>query len=497
MNTISKNDAPDVECGELGDGETGVNLTRHLVGEMPEQSKIELVQFRTDFIRPADENAYIYNGFFLANDDDRGLVEDIRRNGILTPLTISTDGVLLSGHRRHAAARMLRMETVPVHVHPVVFEAMEMDARFKLLRSFNQQRDKTFEEATAEALLSVDAEEASDAALIYRIERERIKVAPNVIMGKKVERAEITTRAFLDAVVKIVNGYRNEWGISNRAIHYDLLNDPPLTHDQKPKSHYQNLKPFTAKLSSLLTRARIAGLIPMEAICDEERPVTLWDVHPNASAFVAKQHETFLMGYGRDLMQSQPHHIEIIVEKRTKYAAARAVAMKYTIPVTAGKGYASLAPRYQIAKRYQESGKDKLILIFMTDFDPDGEQIAISFARSMRDDFEIYNVVPYKAGLTAEQVRTLNLPSSLEAKPKSPNYKRFVAKHGTRAVELDAMPSDVFARVLTDAIESFLDVEAFNHEVEQQRQEHQWLAARRKAALQAMGGGAGQEGVAE
>ena len=457
-------------------------------GNPPEDGKIALVQFRTDFIRPADENSFIYNRFSLANDDDRGLVEDIKRNGILTPLTISTDGVLLSGHRRHAAARMLRMETVPAHIHPVMFMAMEKDARYKLLRSFNQQRDKTFDEATAEALLSVNAEDASDAALIYRIKRERVSVESNVTMGAMKARAEITTRAFLDAVVKIVNGCRNEWPISNRAIHYLLLNDPPLTHDEKPRSHYRNEKKFTQKLSSLLTRARVAGLIPMEAICDEERPESIWDVYPGASSFVAKQHETFLRGYARDLLQSQPHHIEVVTEKRTKYAAACAVAARYTVPVTAGKGFASIAPRWKIAERFRRSKKEKLILIFLTDFDPDGEQIAVSFARSMRDEFDV-NVVPYKAGLTAEQVRTLNLPSSLEAKTTSPNYRRFVAKHGTRAVELDAMPSDVFAQVLTDAIESFLDVEAFNHEADQQKQEHAELAARRKAALQAMGGG--------
>ena len=496
MNTISKNDAPDIECGELGAAEAGVNMTRYLLGEIPEQSKIVLVQFRTDFIRPALENEFIYNAFSLARKKDRGLVEDIRRNGILTPLTISEDGVLLSGHRRHAAAKALGMKTVPVIVHPVVFETMEKDARYKLLRDFNQHRDKTFDEKTTEAMLSVDVEGASDAALIYRIKRERVKVESNVIMGKKVERAEITTRAFLDAVVKIVNECRNEWPISNRAIHYKLLNDPPLTHDGKPDSHYQNRMAYSKRLSSLLTRARIAGLIPMEAICDDERPETLWDVHPDASAFVAKQHETFLKGYGRDLMQSQPHHIEIVVEKRTKYAAACEVAARYGIPVTAGKGFASIAPRFKIAERFRQSQKDKLILIFLTDFDPDGEQIAISFARSMRDEFNV-NVVPYKAGLTAEQVRTLNLPSSLEAKASSSNYKRFVTKHGTRAVELDAMPSDVFARVLTDAIERFLDVEAFNHEGDQQKREHAELAARRTAALQAMGGGAGQEGGAK
>ena len=132
-----------------------------------------------------------------------------------------------------------------------------------------------------------------------------------------------------------------------------------------------------------------------------------------------------------------------------------------------------------------------MILIFLTDFDPDGEQIASSFARSMRDDFDIPDrkIVAIKGALTAEQVQNNNLPSSLEAKKTSPNYKRFAAKHGTRAVELDAMPGPLLAEALQDAIESVLDVDAFNHEVEQEKQESVQVAARRKAVMRLMQGG--------
>ena len=81
--------------------------------------------------------------------------------------------------------------------------------------------------------------------------------------------------------------------------------------------------------------------------------------------------------------------------------------------------------------------KDKLILLLLSDHDPDGVQLAISFARSMRDDFGITKLLPIRVALTSEQIEKHALPSSLDAKVTSPNYKKFVAKHGTRAVELD------------------------------------------------------------
>ena len=63
--------------------------------------------------------------------------------------------------------------------------------------------------------------------------------------------------------------------------------------------------------------SRVAGLIPFEAIGDETRPVSAWNVHSNVSPFVAKEVDSFLDGYARDLMLGQPNHIEIVGEKRT------------------------------------------------------------------------------------------------------------------------------------------------------------------------------------
>lgn len=453
------------------------------------KARIDHVQFRARDIQVAEENTELYGCFSPFNEDDKKLTDDIAERGVLTPLTLSADGYLLSGHRRRSAAIHAGVDKVPAFVDSgVVFERLSRTERLKVLRAYNHQREKSFDEKVAEALVDANPEDAYREVVSYRANRAEVPGEVNVYMGARKSRAEITTTAFLAAVTKIVEDCRQEWPISNRAIHYQLLNDPPLTHDAKPDSRYKNDKGFSHKLSSLLTRARIAGLIPMEAICDEERDCVVWNVRPDVSSFVAEQQRDFMCGYARDLMQSQPHHVEVVVEKRTKYAAAKRVAMNYTIPVTAGKGFASIPPRYAIAKRYHESRKDKLILIFLTDFDPDGEQIAISFARSMRDDFGITNIHPIKAALTAEQVRTLKLPSSLEAKEDSANYEKFVAKHGTRVVELDAMPGPVLASALEQAIESVLDTEAFNAEVEQEKEDSTRLVARRRAALKAIGG---------
>ena len=76
------------------------------------------------------------------------------------------------------------------------------------------------------------------------------------------------------------------------------------------------------------------------------------------------------------------------------------------------------------------SGAEKLILLVVSDFDPEGENIAESFARSMRDDFGIDKTHPVRVVPTADQVEEHKLPPAMKAKAGSSRHKKFVARHG-------------------------------------------------------------------
>ena len=68
-------------------------------------------------IRPAPENDEIYRS--ISVDDVRDLAVDIRAHGVLEPLLVSSDGYLISGHRRRLAAHLAGLTKVPVKIHPV------------------------------------------------------------------------------------------------------------------------------------------------------------------------------------------------------------------------------------------------------------------------------------------------------------------------------------------------------------------------------------------
>ena len=182
----------------------------------------------------------------------------------------------------------------------------------------------------------------------------------------------------MEAIKAIIADREEFWPLSDRQIHYALLNDPPLIHAAKPDTLYHNDAKCYKALTELLTRARIVEDISMRVIQDATRPVTLWGVHRDVQAYIRKELSRFGTGYRRDLMQSQPNHIEIVGEKNTIEPIIRPVAERFCIPMTIGRGYCSLRPRYDIAERFRMSGKERLVLLMLSDHDPDGEEIAHS-----------------------------------------------------------------------------------------------------------------------
>ena len=102
----------------------------------------------------------------------------------------------------------------------------------------------------------------------------------------------------------------------------------------------------------------------------------------------------------------------------------------------------------------------------------------------MRDDFGIDGVRGLRVAMTHAHADKLKLPSKLEAKENSSNYAKFVKRHGrTDCYELEAVAPEVLQGWLDEAIRSVIDVEAYNHEVDEEAAEAAQIAARRAAAL--------------
>jgi len=440
-----------------------------------------------DEIYPSFENDRLYRPVDPNDPDIQALAASISEFGIKEPIVTTEDGFIVSGHRRFSAAKVAGCTTVPCRIEPIR-RRDEPDRFVRLLREYNRQREKSFAEKLREEVVSADPTEAYDALIEHRRKQAEVAV-PTIALRDASARCSISKAKFpfLNAVKKALADRRAFWPLSDRMIHYALLNAPPLRHDSKPASIYTNSPQAYKSLVDLLTRARIQGFIPMDAIADETRPVVKWDVYGEPGAFIRKQLGQLFKGYWRNLMQSQPNHIEILGEKNTVASILKTVAAKYCIPLTTGRGYCSLPPRAAMAERFKASGKDQLVVLIVSDFDPDGEEIAHSFARSMRDDFGVESIQPIKVALTAEQVKGYRLIPSMEAKKGSTNFKRFTAKYGKDVFELEALAPTQLQEILAAAIDSVIDVEAFNAEVDAEKVDAGYLEGVRRTITTAIG----------
>jgi excisionase family DNA binding protein len=454
--------------------------------QMTDPSKVSYV--RLSDIKPSPENDQLYRP---VDPDDPGIIElarSIMLHGIREPIVVTEDNRILSGHRRYAACQRLGMELVPVRVEPIRRED-DIDGFVVLLREYNRQREKSFDEKLREELLDVNPEEAYREVVDFREKSDHLDTEAFEIIGK-VHRKRISSplMPFLHAVESVVDDLRPFWPVSVRQIHYGLLNAPPLTHSSKPGSAYSNTPAAYKKLVDLVTRARLDGTIPFAAIEDETRPVTVWDVFPSTQPFVQKQVNGLMKGYYRDLQISQPDHVELVIEKNTLSSILKPVAGEFCIPMTSGRGFCSLKPRYDIAQRFQRSGKNRLVLVIVSDFDPDGEEISQSLARSMRDDFGIENIYPIKAALTRDQTQSLNLPKGLKAKPKSKNYDKFCeANNGDDCWEVESLSPLQLQELVRDAIEGIIDIDLLNQEIAQEKRDAQHLFAVRNTITKSLG----------
>jgi hypothetical protein len=435
-------------------------------------------------VKPSPENeTLLYNRIRGDDPDVVALAKSVRKYGVKEPLVLTLDHYLLSGHRRRVACLLAGVDTVPVRFEPIRRGDGDEpgDPRFLvLLREYNRQRVKTFDETVREEALTINPAEAHRVLVEHRKKRSAVTAEVVKIDGVKT-RAAITAakEPFLDAIRHILDELSAYWPLTDRQIHYNLLNDPPLKHARKPDSRYRNDAPSYKALCELLTRARLAGAIPFAAIEDPTRPVQTWQTWGSVAPFLRGELNGLFKGYYRNLLQSQPNHIEVVGEKNTVQGIIEPVASQFCIPMTIGRGYCSLDPRKKMYDRFVASGKEKLILLVVSDFDPEGEEIPHSFARSMRDDFGVETIVPIKVALTYPQVQASSLhPNRL--KDSSSRAGKFRERYGDDTYELEAIQPRQLQQWLREAIDDVLDVDAFNRELEREAEDAARLEALRR-----------------
>src|SRR5262249_21702726 len=199
----------------------------------------------------------------------------------------------------------------------------------------------------------------------------------------------------------------------------------------------------------LLKEARERELVPWEWIVDETRGlerVSTWS-DPEEFAHCAAQ------SYRRDFWNQQPHRVQVWSEKGTVRGLLRPLLDHYAVAFNPVHGFTSATDAHNAAE--DDDGRD-VIVLYVGDLDPSGMFMS---ERDLPARFAEYNgdhITLKRIALTREQVSGLpSFPAT--DKRKDPRYKWFVANHGDRCWELDAMDPNVLRDCVERAVVELIE----------------------------------------
>lgn len=273
-------------------------------------------------------------------------------------------------------------------------------------------------------------------------------------------RPNASTRLLLDQVQAVLEEYRKFWPLTCRQIFYRLVGAHGYAKDE----------PAYSRLCHHIANARRGGLIVFDAIRDDGVTTYSMDHFDDRDDFLRHVRELG-EGYTRNRLTAQDFHMEVWCEASGMLPQLYNVAEWYSVPVYSSGGFDSLTAKKRLADRI--CGKEKeTIILHLGDYDPSGVSIfdcvaedVTAFVMADRP-HGLVTVEFQRVTLTREQVQTYDLPTS---PPKASDSRSKGWNGGT--CQLEALPPNVIAEILKEAIESRIDWIKFNDDLIAQKRD--------------------------
>jgi hypothetical protein len=271
-------------------------------------------------------------------------------------------------------------------------------------------------------------------------------------------RPQRKTRVLLERIEQVVEEYREHLSLTVRQVFYRLVG----VHG------YEKTENAYGRLAEHLVRARRARLIPFDVIRDDG-VVTIPSRHFADVADFEDEITRQKREYRRDRQDGQDVRIELWCEAAGMLQQLDRVASNYSVPVYSAGGFASLTATRDIADRALDFA-GTVVLLHVGDFDPSGESIfesiaedAAAFVAADRQ-LATQQVEPVRVALTAQQVAQYELPTA----PPKKTDSRSKSWDGDTC-QLEALPPDVLADVVDNAIRAHLDLDVYCGQIARER----------------------------
>lgn len=230
------------------------------------------------------------------------------------------------------------------------------------------------------------------------------------------------------------------------------------------------------RLGSIINDARLAGQVDWDLMEDRTRNLQQqpsWGAPSDIIAACASQ-------FRIDKWAGQEYRPEVWIEKDALAGVFERVCQELQVPYFSCRGYTSQSEMWAAARRmaiWEENEQIPLILHF-GDHDPSG----IDMTRDIRDRLNLFGAAGACAidlrrlALNMEQVEQYTPPPN-PAKITDSRAEGYIREFGDESWELDALPPDVLAALVRDAILAVRDDDTWATAEEEETEHRRLLTA--------------------
>lgn len=239
----------------------------------------------------------------------------------------------------------------------------------------------------------------------------------------------------------------------------------------------ENTERSYKNLGGLVTKGRMAGLLPWDDIEDRAREFNRWTIEEDPVS--ALNNIEYRLAY--DLWERQGIYIEAWVEKEALGNVLERAARRWKLPYMACKGYLSASQAWRAGERFKDAYVKgaRCILLHLGDHDPSGIDMTRDNDDRIRMLSDQAEVDVRRLALNIEQVHEFNPPPN-PAKLTDSRVAGYLDRFGESSWELDALRPEVIEGLINQEVESIIDADLWDDTMREQKEARANLAALRE-----------------
>ncbi|EKF5406013.1 hypothetical protein OZQ55_000376 [Listeria monocytogenes] len=266
--------------------------------------------------------------------------------------------------------------------------------------------------------------------------------------------------ALIEKVNQIIKEYhRQGYELTLRQVYYQLVANGIIENKERS---YKNL-------GSLISNARLAGLIDWNAIVDRTRSLRGFNYETSPEDAI----ERLSQRYGTDPWAGQKNHVEVWVEKDALVDIVGQASNKLNVDYFSCRGYVSQSAMFRSARRladWQLAGKD-ITILHLGDHDPSG----IDMSRDIEERLATFGIFPdvKRIALNMDQVDEYT-PVPNPTKLSDSRAADYISQFGYESWELDALQPRIIDDLISGHINPLIDwdlMESVKEECEEERRQ--------------------------